>query len=78
MSERKPSAIALAGADGRFKTLQEIEDEAILAALQGNASSDQTVIMTAAARQLGIGRTTLYRKLKEIKARTEAATRGSP
>jgi transcriptional regulator of acetoin/glycerol metabolism len=45
--------------DGAVRPLEEIEKEYILAALQLNGGNQ-----THTARQLGIGATTLYRRLK--------------
>jgi len=47
-------------ADGRAMTLAEVEREAIAAAIALHGGR-----LSAAARHLGIGRTTLYRKLRE-------------
>ncbi|MGB3628851.1 MAG: helix-turn-helix domain-containing protein, partial [Terracidiphilus sp.] len=49
-----------AGHDANVKSLQELEREAILAAIR-TLKGDKL----QAARMLGIGKTTLYRKLKE-------------
>jgi DNA-binding NtrC family response regulator len=57
---RQPSP-DLIDAQGRVKTLKSIEEEAIRYALQHSGGS-----MTRAARILGIGRSTLYRKVGEM------------
>jgi DNA-binding NtrC family response regulator len=58
-----PSATTSAEAAGRPsvpKTLEELEREAIVRALEGNQGN-----LSDVARQLGIGRSTLYRKLEQ-------------
>ena len=58
---RDPHALALMGEGGEMRTLAELEAQAIRFALvhyQGHLS--------AISRRLGIGRSTLYRKLKEL------------
>src|SRR5690606_14122495 len=47
--------------DGHVRTLEEIEHEMILFAIARYGSQ-----MSEVARRLGIGRSTLYRKLKEL------------
>ena len=49
--------------NGKIKKLQTIEDEAIRLALKTSGNS-----MSKAARMLGIGRSTLYRKVSELDA----------
>lgn len=58
---RDPSRIALLDENGDVRTLAALEEEAIRFAL-GHYRSH----MTEMARKLGIGRSTLYRKLKEL------------
>jgi len=63
-------ALALVTDDGNIRRMQEIEAEAIRFALQYYHGR-----MTEVARRLGIGRSTLYRKLSEfeVRQREEAA-----
>lgn len=53
--------------DGEVRTLQEIKLDVIRFALLRNGGC-----VTRAATQLGIGRTTLYRKLPELTMRTNS------
>ena len=55
-----PDVIPLVGADGNMLTLAEIEDAAIDYALNMCGSRQN------AAAALGIGRSTLYRKMREL------------
>lgn len=60
-AEPDPHALLLTGGNGEMRTLAELEAQAIRFALvhyQGH--------MSAISRHLGIGRSTLYRKLKEL------------
>jgi DNA-binding NtrC family response regulator len=57
---RDPSVLRLIGEDGEVRTLVDIEEAAIRFALDHCRGH-----MTEMARRLGIGRSTLYRKLKE-------------
>ena len=58
---RDPSRVSLLDENGDVRTLASLEEEAIRFAL-GHYRSH----MTEMARKLGIGRSTLYRKLKEL------------
>jgi DNA-binding NtrC family response regulator len=58
---RDPSRMTLLDENGDVRTLAALEEEAIRFAL-GHYRSH----MTEMARKLGIGRSTLYRKLKEL------------
>jgi DNA-binding NtrC family response regulator len=58
---RDPNALSLTGEDGEIKRLEEIEAEIIRFAL-GHYRGH----MSEVSRRLGIGRSTLYRKLKEL------------
>ena len=58
---RDPHALSLTGEDGDIKRLEEIEGEIIRFALQHYRGH-----MSEVSRRLGIGRSTLYRKLKEL------------
>ena len=58
---RPPARLAALGADGEVRPLAEVEAEMIRMALDRYAGR-----MTLVARRLGIGRSTLYRKLKEL------------
>ena len=53
--------ISALGADGQVRTLEEVEQDMILLAIERYNSQ-----MSEVARRLGIGRSTLYRKLKEL------------
>jgi len=57
---RDPNVLALLGDNGDMRPLDQIEAEAIRFALARYRGR-----MSAAARKLGIGRSTLYRKMKE-------------
>ncbi|MGL4323908.1 MAG: sigma-54-dependent transcriptional regulator [Beijerinckiaceae bacterium] len=57
---RDPNATTLVGENGEMRTLQTVEEEMIRFALKFYRSN-----MTEVSRRLGIGRSTLYRKLKE-------------
>lgn len=52
--------------DGHFRELRDIEDEVIRRAVAHYRSKNK------AARQLGIGRSTLYRRLEEMNDRRDA------
>ena len=54
-------ALPLTGPDGHVRALEDIERETILHALRHYEGQ-----MTEVARRLGIGRSTLYRKLKDL------------
>ncbi len=57
---RDPNATSLVGENGELRSLQSVEEEIIRFALKFYRSN-----MTEVSRRLGIGRSTLYRKLKE-------------
>jgi len=57
---RDPNVVGLLGSAGDMRTLEEIEAETIRFALQHYRGQ-----MSEIARRLGIGRSTLYRKMKE-------------
>ena len=59
--ETTPDRLAALGADGEIRPLADVEAEMIRMALSRYAGR-----MTLVARRLGIGRSTLYRKLKEL------------
>jgi DNA-binding NtrC family response regulator len=59
--EEAPDRLDVLGADGEIRPLAEVEAEVIRMALLRYAGR-----MTLVARRLGIGRSTLYRKLKEL------------
>ncbi|MCP8938854.1 sigma-54 dependent transcriptional regulator [Alsobacter sp. SYSU M60028] len=61
MELRDPSSLRLLGEDGHVRSLAALEEEAIRFALQHYRSH-----MTEMARRLGIGRSTLYRKMKDL------------
>ncbi|MBZ6077350.1 sigma-54-dependent transcriptional regulator [Microvirga puerhi] len=65
---RDPSTLALMSACGEMRTLAELEAEVIRFALSHYRGQ-----MSAISRRLGIGRSTLYRKLKELGLSDEAA-----
>ncbi|MBS7696029.1 MULTISPECIES: sigma-54 dependent transcriptional regulator [unclassified Chelatococcus] len=58
---RDPSAIALLDGQGELRPLEEVEAEAIRFALRHYRGH-----MSEVSRKLGIGRSTLYRKLKDM------------
>ena len=58
---RDPAVLRLLAEDGHMRPLAEIEEQAIRFALQHYRSH-----MTEMARKLGIGRSTLYRKLRDL------------
>ncbi len=60
-------ALAFLGADGHVRPLEEIEAEAIRTAITRYRGR-----MTEVARRLKIGRSTLYRKLKDLGLEPEA------
>jgi DNA-binding NtrC family response regulator len=64
---RDPNALSLTGEDGDIKRLEDIEAEIIRFAL-GHYRGH----MSEVSRRLGIGRSTLYRKLKELGLEGEA------
>lgn len=55
------SRVALTGANGHFRTLADIEAEVLRAALQ-----HYNWHISEAARQLGVGRSTLYRRIEAL------------
>ncbi|WP_310098338.1 sigma-54 dependent transcriptional regulator [Sphingomonas sp. BE138] len=57
----EPTGVALFGADGHMRALEEIEADIIRLAIGHYRGR-----MTEVARRLGIGRSTLYRKLSEL------------
>ncbi len=63
-------AAALQGAAHRPRTMSEIEAEAIRSAIEGNSGN-----LVRAARELRIGRATLYRKLKKYGIPTRSQKR---
>lgn len=65
---RDPHALALMGEGGEMRTLAELEAQAIRFALEHYQGH-----LSAISRRLGIGRSTLYRKLKELGLDDEAA-----
>jgi DNA-binding NtrC family response regulator len=65
---RDPGTLPLMGACGEMRTLAELEAEVIRFALSHYRGQ-----MSAISRRLGIGRSTLYRKLKELGLSDEAA-----
>lgn len=58
---RDANVLAALGQDGHVRTLREIEQEMILFAIERYDAQ-----MSEVARRLGIGRSTLYRKLNEL------------
>jgi DNA-binding NtrC family response regulator len=58
---RDPNAISLVGENGDMRTLLDVEEETIRFALRYYRNH-----MTEVSKKLGIGRSTLYRKLKEF------------
>ena len=58
---RDPHAISLVDESGDMRKLEELEAEIIRFALQHYRGH-----MSAVSRRLGIGRSTLYRKLKDL------------
>lgn len=66
MESLSDSSLPLANGKGEVKPLRSIEEEAIRFALQQCGGS-----MTRAARSLGIGRSTLYRKVSEMNIKTD-------
>lgn len=65
---RDPGTLSLMGDGGEMRTLAELEAEVIRFALSHYGGQ-----MSAISRRLGIGRSTLYRKLKELGLGDEAA-----
>lgn len=63
-----PMPFTLIGEDGNIRRMQEIEAESIRFAMQYYHGR-----MTEVARRLGIGRSTLYRKLSELSIRQKEA-----
>jgi DNA-binding NtrC family response regulator len=63
-----PNAISLVDEDGELKTLDALETEIIRFALRHYRGH-----MSEVSRRLGIGRSTLYRKLKDFGLEEEAA-----
>ena len=70
-SDTSPDWLPLVRMDGRRLTLKEVEASAIDHAMLTCRS------LTAAARELGIGRATLYRKLGGLSRRLSAGTVGN-
>ncbi len=66
---RDPAVLRLLAEDGDMRPLAEIEEQAIRFALQHYRSH-----MTEMARKLGIGRSTLYRKLRDLGLDSENAS----
>jgi DNA-binding NtrC family response regulator len=66
---RDPNAMTLVDETGEVKTIEAIEGEVIRFALQHYRGH-----MSQVSRRLGIGRSTLYRKLKELGLAAEADT----
>lgn len=64
---------ALLGDDGHVKSMQELETAIIRFAIMHYRGR-----MTEVSRRLGIGRSTLYRKLKELDIATDAAEPAEP
>ncbi|MFN3688977.1 sigma-54-dependent transcriptional regulator [Salinarimonas sp.] len=65
---RDPNAVGLLDEDGQLRTLESLEAEVIRFALKHYRGH-----MSEVSRRLGIGRSTLYRKLKEFGLEEEAA-----
>jgi DNA-binding NtrC family response regulator len=65
---RDPHSLTLVGEGGELRRLEELEAEIIRFALQHYRGH-----MSEVSRRLGIGRSTLYRKLKELGLEDEAA-----
>jgi DNA-binding NtrC family response regulator len=65
---RDPHALPLLDESGGLRRLDELEAEIIRFALSHHGGR-----MSAVARRLGIGRSTLYRKLKELGLENAAA-----
>jgi len=65
---RDPNAVSLLDDEGQARTLEELEAEIIRFALKHYRGH-----MSEVSRRLGIGRSTLYRKLKEFGLEDEAA-----
>jgi DNA-binding NtrC family response regulator len=63
---RDPHSISLVGESGEMRKLEELEAEIIRFALQHYRGH-----MSAVSRRLGIGRSTLYRKLKDLGLESE-------
>ena len=64
---RDPNALSLTGEDGGIRTLEQLEAEVIRFALNHYRGH-----MSEVSRRLGIGRSTLYRKLKDLGLEDEA------
>ena len=58
---KPPASIAAINPDGDVRTMEEVEAELIRLALRHYRGRMATV-----ARKLGIGRSTLYRRIKEL------------
>ena len=65
---RDPHSLTLVGEGGELRKLEDLEAEIIRFALQHYRGH-----MSEVSRRLGIGRSTLYRKLKELGLEDEAA-----
>jgi DNA-binding NtrC family response regulator len=67
-SHNGSAAFSLINEDGNIRRMEQIEAEAIRFAMQYYKGR-----MTEVARRLGIGRSTLYRKLNELNVRQQEA-----
>ena len=67
-SEASPFTLSATDPAGHMRKLEEIESELIRMAISRYAGR-----MSEVARRLGIGRSTLYRKLKDLGLETEEA-----
>ncbi|MBM3562688.1 MAG: sigma-54-dependent Fis family transcriptional regulator [Alphaproteobacteria bacterium] len=70
---RDPNAMPLVGANGEMRTLEDIEAATIRFALAHYRGQ-----MSEIARRLGIGRSTLYRKMKEYGLEEESESDSEP
>jgi transcriptional regulator of acetoin/glycerol metabolism len=61
IKEQATPAVKMLGEDGRFRTLAAIERDVLRLAISEHGGS-----VGQAARSLGIGRSTLYRRLPEL------------
>ena len=67
------TTIRLLADDGEVRSLDEIEADVIRYALERYSGN-----LTEIARRLGIGRSTLYRRLQELNLRTRAIADSPP